>query len=397
MFKAYKYRIYPTKDQIQIIENHFGCCRYIYNWGIEQRINYYNVNNKTLSYSKQCGQLTQLKKEKEWLCEVNSQSLQQALKNLDSAYSKFFKEHTGFPKFKSKRNLSQSFSVPQNYIINIIKNTISLPKIGIIKTKIHRPLQGITKSITVSKTSTGKYHASVLVDNRKDYPEKQSFCEENTIGIDLGVTHFAILSSGDKIDNPSFLKKSIERLKILHKRMERKQKGSKNRKKAIYKLAKLYEKIKNQRNDFQHKLSFRLIRENQAIAVESLNVNGMVKNHRLAQAISDASWHSFTIKLEYKALWYGKTILKVDRFEPSSKTCSNCGYQNTTLTLYDRQWICPVCNTLHDRDINAAINIKQISLANNINADNLFPADGGIKPVDSLALVKGVKQERVIW
>lgn len=396
MFKAYKYRLYPTTPQKVLIEKHFGCCRYVYNWGLEQKINYYHENNKQLHSIELSAKLTQMKKEIEWLSEVNAQSLQGALRNLDAAYTKFFKEHIGFPKFKSKKTHSQSFSVPQKYKVDFVKNTVSLPKIGAIKTKLHRPFQGNTKTITVSKTSTGKYFVSILVDDGKEEPEKQSFCEENIVGIDLGITHFAILSTGEKIENPRCLKNSIERLKILHKRMERKKKGSNNRRKAIKKLALLHEKVTNQRNDFQHKLSKKLICENQAIALENMNVVGMIKNHCLAQSISDAAWSSFVMKLQYKAEWYGKTILRIGRFQPSSKICNNCGNINENLTLRIRSWVCPACNTEHDRDINAAANIKKIAVRMDINKCITSPSDGGVELADTCNIeLLCMKQEEV--
>lgn len=249
--------------------------------------------------------------------------------------------------------------------MDFVNKKVSIPDIGIVKAKFNRVFDGAKKNMTVSKTSTGKYFIAILVDNQQEFPEKQSYTEASTLGADMRIIHFAVLSTGEKIENPKYLQKSLKKLKVLQRRVARQKKGSNNRKKTIIRLSRLHEKICNQRSDFQHKLSARLIRENQAIAVESLNVKGMIKNHSLAQAISDAAWSSFVSKLEYKALWYGKTILRVGTFEPSSKLCSACGYRNADLTLNDRFWICPVCNIRHDRDINAAINIKQISLSNN--------------------------------
>lgn len=380
MFKAYKYRLYPTTPQKVLIEKHFGCCRYVYNWGLEQKIHHYEETGESIQKNELSAKLTSLKKETEWLCEVNSQSLQGALRNLDAAYTKFFKEHSGFPKFKSRKNHSQSFSVPQRYKVDFIKNTVLLPKIGNVKAIIQRRFEGTAKTATVSRTSTGKYFVSILVDDGKEEPEKQSYNEETAIGVDVGIKHFAVLSNGEKVENPKYLKNSIKRLKVLQKRISRKHKGSNNRKKAKLKLALLYEKITNQRNDFQHKLSTRLICENQAIAVETLNVAGMVKNRCLSQSISDAAWSSFIFKLEYKARMYGKTILKIGTFEPSSKQCSICGYLKADLTLKDRHWQCPSCNTEHDRDINAAINIKKIAVT-------ITPLDEGVEPVDTWNII----------
>jgi putative transposase len=218
------------------------------------------------------------------------------------------------------------------------------------------------KTAIISRSRTGKYFISILVDDGNELPEKQGISESSTIGIDVGIKDFAIFSNGEKVENPKYLKNSLRRMKCLQKRVSRKEKGSKNRDKAIHNLAKIHEIISNQRNDFQHKLSSKLISENQAIALETLNAKGMVKNHCLSQQISDAGWSSFVTKLEYKAEWLGKTILRIGKFDPSSKICNICGYHNSSLTLKDREWICPDCKTNHDRDINAAINIKKFSL-----------------------------------
>jgi putative transposase len=283
-------------------------------------------------------------------------------KQVESAFTRFFREKKGFPNFKSKKNPIQSFPIPQSYYVDFENDIIKLPKLGNVKAVLHRRFEGNLKTATVSRTSTGKYYISILVDDEKPIPEKQEFIAETTIGVDVGITDFANLSNGEKIENPKYLKASLKKLKALQRQVSRKVKGSNNRRKAIYKLAKLHEKITNQRNDFQNKLSFKLICENQAIALETLNVNGMIKNHHLAQSISDASWSSFVAKLQYKAEWSGKTILRIGRFQPSSKVCNNCGYYNRDLTLKVREWFCPECNTFHDRDVNAAINIKKFAL-----------------------------------
>jgi len=227
---------------------------------------------------------------------------------------------------------------------------------------LHRRYEGIEKTATISKTSTGKFYISILVDDDKECPKKENFGENSTVGVDVGIKDFAILSNSEKINNPKHLKTSMQRLKVLQKRLSKKQKGSKNREKAKLAVARLHERISNQRNDFQHKLSSKIISENQAIALETLNVNGMLKNHCLAQHIGDASWSSFVTKLEYKAKWYGKTILHIGQFEPSTKICSVCGYYNKELTLANREWDCPDCKNKHDRDVNAAINIKRFAL-----------------------------------
>ena len=362
MLKAYKYRMYPTKEQEKSFFQHFGACRFVYNWALENKIRSYEQGGKAISRFSLNKMLIGLKEEHEWLKDVNSQSLQGATLNLENAYTKFFREKTGFPNFKSKKNPVQSFSVPQFYDVDFENNKVKLPKIGWVKTKLHRKYCGDGKTATVSRTPTGKYYISILVDDGLETPSAFLFDEKTTVGIDVGIKDFAVLSNGERIENPKYLKTSIPRLAVLQKRLSRKQKGSKNRAKARFAVSRIHERISNQRNDFQHKLSSKLISENQAVALETLNVRGMLKNHCLAQSISDASWSSFVTMLEYKAKWLGRTILRIGQFEPSTKICNVCGSYNGKLTLADREWQCPECKTKHDRDINAAINIKKFAL-----------------------------------
>lgn len=246
------------------------------------------------------------------------------------------------------------------------KSEIQLPKLGWMKIKVHRNIQGEMKTLTVSRTPTGKYYVSILTDDGEKYPEPIPFSHATLIGVDVGLMTFATLSTGEKIDNPKFLKTSLERLKFLQRKVSRKVIGSKNRRKAVYKLAKLHEKIANQRHDFQHKVSNKLISDNQAIAVETLNIQGMMKNHKRAQSTGDAGWYSFVLKLQYKAEWFGKTILKINQWLPSSKTCNVCGYKHPNLTEDIREWQCPDCGNIHDRDINAAINIKNFAVGTTV-------------------------------
>jgi putative transposase len=363
MLKAYKYRIYPDKDQIEFINIHFGACRFVYNWALEQKIKTYEQNKKSISrFDLQRILVHEVKPSNQWLKKANSQALLASLVNVESAFTKFFREKTGFPRFKSKKNPVQSYQMPQHYTVDFDRNIIKLPKMGEVKAVLHRRFEGTMKTATISRSSTGKYFISILVDDGRILPEKQEMSESTTIGIDVGIKDFAILSNGEKVENPKYLKNSLKRMKCLQKRVSRKVKGSKNRDIARHHLSKIHEIISNQRNNFQHQISSKLISENQAIALETLNVKGMVKNHCLAQSISDAGWSSFVTKLEYKAEWFGKTILKVGIFEPSSKICNVCGYYNSSLTLKDREWVCSDCKTKHDRDINAAINIKKFSL-----------------------------------
>jgi len=363
VLKAYKYRIYPNKAQEELILQHFGACRFVYNWALETKIKEYQTDKRHISrFELQSILVKEVKPENEWLKQTNSQSLLASLINLESAFTRFFREKKGFPKFKSKKNPVQSFQIPQHYVVDFEEGNVKLPKIGLVKASLSREFVGVCKTATISKSTTGKYYISVLVDDGNELPSKQKFTDNTTVGVDVGIKDFAVLSNGEKIENPKYLKNSLDRLKVLSRRFSKKVKGSNNSKKAKLKLSRLHEKITNQRNDFQHKLSIKLVRENQAIALETLKVCNMVKNHNLAQAISDAGWGSFVTKLEYKAEWYGKTILRIGTFEPSSKLCSTCGYHNKELTLAVRDWTCPDCKTIHDRDINAATNIKKFAL-----------------------------------
>ena len=360
--KAYKYRIYPNKDQRELFEKHFGCVRFAFNFGLDKKIKAYQKDKKRLSCFDLQKELTILKKEKgfEWLNEVNSQTLQMSLRNLDNAFNGFFRKQNKFPNFKSKKNNINSFQIPQNLKLS---KKLDIPKIKGIRIKQHRKLEGKIKTSTISKTPTGKYFISILVEQDNDFPTKKKTKEKTTIGIDLGIKIFATISDGRKIENPKFLKNSLRKLKRQQRWLSRKQKGSNNRKKQINTVSLIHEKIANQRKDFLHKFSFQLTHENQVntIAIEDLNVKGMIKNHCLAQSISDVSWGEFRRQLEYKCDWYGKNLLVIGRFEPSSKMCS-CGKVNNDLKLSDREWTCKFCGVKHDRDVLAANNIKKFAL-----------------------------------
>ena len=360
MFKAYKYRLYPTDPQKELITKHIGSSRFVYNLALETKNTAYLGSKHNYSQFDLIKQLPELKKGCEWLKEVNSQSLQQSIQNMDTAFKLFFKG-AGFPKFKSKHRGNKSFSVPQNVIVD--NNLLIIPKFKEgINIVLHRELKGILKSATVSVTPTGKYFVSILCETGETNIPKQKIKEETTIGVDLGIKDFAITSDGEVFPNPKYLRKAQSKLKYVQS------KYSKNKGKKIkQKLTKLHEKVTNKRKDFLHKVSSKLVRENQTICLENLNVSGMIKNHNLAQAISDVSWTTFVNMLEYKAEWYGTNILKIGRFAPSSKTCSNCGNINKELTLKDREWTCKACHSHHDRDINAAINIKSFALKNNLS------------------------------
>lgn len=369
MFKAYKYRIYPTAPQKELIAKHIGSCRFVYNLALETKTTAYIGSKHNFSAFDLTKQIPDLKKECPWLKEVNSQSLQQSIHNMDSAFKSFFKG-AGFPKFKSKHKGSQSFSVPQG--VEIKDGVLSIPKFREgIQMSLHRPIKGVIKSATVSTTPTGKYFVSILCDTGEPLPQKPEVEEGTTVGIDLGIKSFIVSSEGEEIENPKYLRTALAKLKYVQRKYS-KHKGKRTKKR----LALLHEKVVNKRKDFLHKTSTRLIRENQTIALETLSVKNMVKNHSLAQAISDASWSTFVSMLEYKADWCGRNILKIGRFAPSSKTCSNCGSINKELQLKDREWTCGSCSTVLDRDVNAACNIKSFALKNHLSGEHTLKNQG---------------------
>lgn len=363
ILKAYKYRIYPTFEQEIILSKHFGSTRWVYNYALDKKIKAYQANKKNISIFELQKDLPILKQSEDtcWLKEVNSQSLQASMKNLESAFTGFLRNKMGFPKFKSKHNNKQSFSVPQKTIINFEASTISFPKFkNPIKCIYHRKFNGTQKTVTVSKATTGKYFVSILVEANEDMPKLKTIDENKAIGIDLGIKTFAVISNGEKFDNPKFLKLSIKKIKKLHSKVSKKVNGSNNRKKAINKLALLHEKVANQRNDFLHKLSAKLISEHDTLCLETLSAANMMKNHCISQSIGDASWSTFVRMLEYKAEWKGVNTIKISRFAPSSKMCP-CGAINKELKLSIREWTCNSCGEKHDRDLLAANNIKRFA------------------------------------
>ncbi|MCC8398146.1 MAG: transposase [Rickettsia endosymbiont of Labidopullus appendiculatus] len=367
---AYKYRIYPTKEQEQLLSKHFGCKRFVWNYFLNERKEHYLKNKEeieakrikgNLNYYDNAKQLTLLKREKEWLKECNSQSLQATLKHLDSAYIMFFRKTHGFPSFKNK-DTKQSFTIPQHFKLENRK--IHFPKFNEgIKVKEHRKLQGKFVVATLSKSTTNKYYISIVVEKEI----QTSSLTEKSIGIDLGIKDLIICSDGKKYNNIRALSNFEGKLRYKQKQLSKKIKGSNNRKKAKHKVAIVHEKIKNTRSDYIHKMTKAIINENQVIIAENLHVKGMMRNHKLAKAISDVAWHEIHRQLEYKSRWNGKTYHKIDRFFPSSKMCSSCNVVNDQLTLNDRTWNCPNCETQLDRDLNASINILNQCL-NNLQA-----------------------------
>lgn len=354
MLKTYKYRLYPNKEQKIYFSKCFGSVRFIYNKMLNDKIEYYKENNKMLNNTP-----AQYKKEYQWLKEVDSLALANAQMNLDKAYKNFFRDKSvGFPKYKSKKTNKFSYTTNnQNGTIYIVDNKyIKLPKLKtLIRIKQHRqiPTDGKIKSATISKNPSGKYYISILVkQDIKELPKN-----EFAVGIDLGLTDFAITSDGIKYPNPRYLKKSLNKLAKEQRKLSKKKKGSKNRNKQRIKVARLHEKIANQRKDFLHKLSFKLINENQVICLEDLQAKEIQQNKYLSQSVSDVGWYEFRRQLEYKAKWYRRTISFVDKYYPSSQICSNCGENTGKKPLDIREFDCLCCGTHHDRDINASINI----------------------------------------
>ncbi len=373
-------RIYPTDEQKVLFANTFGCCRFVYNWALNMKITAYKERKETLGNVYLTNLMKkELKAENEWLTEVNSQSLQSALRNLGTAYTNFFRntKAVGFPRYRSCKD-RQSFLCPQHCRVDFSKNTITIPKAKDIPAVLHRKFRGIVKTVTISMTSLGRYFASILVGTDIQERPKSAVKNNTTIGIDLGIKTLAVCSDGRTFDNPKNLFRSLNRLALLQKRLSRGQKGFSNRNKARIKVSRLQERISNQRKDILHKITYTLTHNSQVrtICMEDLNVKGMIRNHHLAQSVADASFGMFLTMLEYKCKWYGVIFVKIDRFAPSSKTCGKCGYVYKGLKLSDRSWICPNCGMLHDRDYNVACNIKEFGL-------KALPTERGkVKPVD---------------
>jgi putative transposase len=383
--RAYRYRIYPTEDQKRLFEQHFGCCRFVYNHFLALRSEKWQSEQIRLSGFDCKKMLPNIKRQFPWLAGVNSQSLQASVLNLESAYRRFFKGIGRHPRFHKKHS-RQAFSVPQHFMMT--DGLLRLPKLqSQVRVRMHRPIEGSRRALTVIKESSGKYYISVVCAcDIEALPPADS-----QVGVDLGLKDYAVVSGGERVEHPKWMKGTEKRLAMLQRRLCRKQKGSKNSAKARLRVAKAHEKVGNQRKDFLHKLSHRLIIENQVVSIEGLRVNNMVRNRHLSKSISDSGWGEFARQLLYKADWYGRTVKVVDTFCPSSKTCSVCGFVNKELKLSQRAWLCPECLTVHDRDHNAAVNIDVIGR----DTPEVTPAERRAAAVSILSMrqVRSAKQE----
>ena len=353
MYNSYKFRIYPTDEQKQKLAQMFGCARFVYNNSLGFKKELYSQSKESISCFDLIKRMKELKSEFLWLKDCHSQVLQQSLINLDKAFKNFFSKRAKFPKFKS-RNSKQSIRFPQS--VALVDNNLKFPKLGLIETVLHRKIEGSIKSATVTKDACNHYYASILTETGEILPE-QSF-QGKIIGIDLGLKDFAVTSEGNSYEAQKEYRELEQKLKINSRRHAKKTKASKNREKARIRLARVHKKISNKRFDFSHKLSRQLVNENQVIAVETLKVANMVKNRKLSKSISDAGWSSFVTMLDYKTAREGKVLIKVDSFFPSSKICNNCKSKKDELNLSEREWQCKNCNSLNNRDLNAAKNIR---------------------------------------
>jgi len=385
--KSYKFKIEPTSEQIVLLSKHFGACRFVFNKFLHERKEKYLNEKTSLNYYNNSRTLTDLKKEEDfdWLKEINSQSLQSEIRNLDSAYKNFFNKQNKFPRFKSKYD-KQSFKIPQNALINEGKLVIPKFKEG-IKINLHREIEGEILFATITKSTTGKYYVSITCEvNYKPFDKIGS-----KVGIDTGIKDLAILSDGKTYENIKVLKSKLKKLKYQQRQLSKKQKGSNSRQKQKIKLSLTHEKITNIRKDYLHKISTEIVKNHDIISVEDLSVKNMMKNHKLAQSLSDVSLGVFYTMLEYKSKWNDKSFVKIDRFFPSSKTCSNCGWIYQDLNLSIREWTCPSCNEHHDRDLNASKNILKQGI--NILSGYGIESDTKQKQEEVLSLDKSVIPE----
>ena len=372
MRKAFKYRIYPNKAQQALLQATFGCCRFVYNKTLGVRKTAYETDKTKLSKFDCINRMAALKDEYTWLHDVPAVCLVQAVIDMDDAYQNFFRSGKGYPKFKSKHHSRKSCRFPgSDSAVLQDSNCLKLPKLGLVKYEKDREFSGILRNIVVSQDSDGKYYASCLVDTGVEAPKLQPVEASTTVGIDLGLKDFIVTSDGRKIPNPRLYATIDRHIARLQKHESRKQKGSKRRARIRLKINKLYVKKRNLIKNYIYHVAKTLLRESQTLVMEDLNIVGMVKNHKLAKSIQNICWGELRRVLEYKSKWLGHNLIFIDRWAPSTKTCSCCGFHNSKLTLSDRSWMCPGCGTQHDRDVNAALNIKRMGL------ETLLPAVSG--------------------
>ena len=368
MIRVYKYKLKPTMKQQKSLSQAFGNARFIYNWGLNRKKISWENEHKNVTYYQLAKELTLLKKdgEHDWLKQCANEPLQQSLRNLDNAYTRFFKAKKGFPKFKSKKNSIDSVKFINSVKFDFETMKVSVPCVGKVKFLKNRKFdvnEVKLGTLTVTRDKCGNYWCTIVVDDKCPNISKAKICEETTVGIDLGIKDYAILSDGTKYGNPKYLEAKQQQLAKAQQWLSRTQKNSKGHEKAKLYVAKIHRKIANRRTDFLHKLTTMLVNSGyDTFCMENLNITGMTQNHNLAKSINSVAWNEFVRQLTYKCEWYGKNIVLIGRYEPSSKTCNKCGYVNKGLKLSDREWTCPVCGEYHDRDINAAINIKNMGL-----------------------------------